>query len=616
MSRRICRLIAYYLLAVLIMALQKVIFVLVHAGIYSGVSAGMMLKAMWAGLPMDMSMAGYLTVVPGLVLTASAWVLPAVADKVLKVWYAVVSVLIALTFGMDLVLYTFWGFKLDSTPVFYFLSSPKMAMASTPWYYPVAGVAGVALYAYTLYRLFALVTQLIPLQPRGHLQHRGRTASVLLVLTGLLFVAIRGGFTVSTMNLSSAYHSADMRMNHAAINPMFSLLYSLTHHSDFGSEARLMPDDRAEDILAEAFPRHTMPDSTVWLSEGVTHPDIYVIILESFSAHLMPSLGGEDVAPGLDSLARNGLSFSRCYAPGFRTDRGIPAILSGYPCPPATSVMKYADVAEKLPGLAKVLAGAGYSSVYYYGGDINFTNQLAYIRGGGFDRVWCDRDWPVSQRLSKWGVHDGPMLARVWEDVSGNPASGPMLRVIQTSSSHEPFEVPRIAAPGVDPRVNAFAYTDSCVTAFVDSLATLDSWPETLVVLTADHYGAYPDRPSDPIARHWVPLVFAGGALARTGQTDSTICSHTDIAPTLARLAGCDPAPFVWGVPLNDSVPTRTAVFAEPDLLGAVTPDGVWYMYPDAPTRDDSSLLEAWLQCNYNYLDRLRKSAVPHRTEP
>lgn len=602
MSRRIFRFLALFLLAVLVMALQKGLFMLANFGVYGDVGFTAAWQAVVAGLKMDMCMAGYLTAVPGLVLILSGWLLPRVADAAMRVWYVIASFVISATFILDTVLYSYWAFKLDSTPIFYFLSSPKSAMASVEWYFIVLGVVAVTGYAVFIWWLFSLVIRWIRLDiPR----RRGLTASVMALLTALLFIPIRGGLTVSTMNLSSAYHSLDARMNHAAVNPAFSLMYSLSHHRDFASEARYMDDAEAERILAEAMHGDVAADSCL-LRPDVERPDIYILILESFSAHLMPSLGGEPIAVGLDSLAREGVSFTRCYASGFRTDRGIPAILSGYPCPPATSVMKFVDVAERLPNIAGELGKIGYGAEYFYGGDINFTNQLAYLKAGGFGRIMRDTDWPVSERVSKWGVDDGPMLARVWQEIKAEKAGAPMLRVIQTSSSHEPFSVPRKAPEGMDKRVNAFMYADSCVSAFVDSLRTLPLWSRTLVVLTADHYGAYPDRPAEPLARHHVPLVFVGGALSSSGVADSTLCSHTDIAPTLAALAGADAAPFVWGAPLQHAADSRTVFFTEADLVGAVGKDETIIMNPDT-AKAGASLPKAWLQCNYKYLDNLRK---------
>ena len=84
-------------------------------------------------------------------------------------------------------------------------------------------------------------------------------------------------------------------------------------------------------------------------------PDVVLVILESFSSHLLPSLGGDSVAVGLDSLGREGVMFTNVYASSFRTDRGVPAILSAFPGPPTVSVMKYVDKIERLPSFPRVM---------------------------------------------------------------------------------------------------------------------------------------------------------------------------------------------------------------------------------------------------------------------
>ena len=41
--------------------------------LYTNVSLGDYFRVMWHGLPLDLSLAGYLTAIPGLLLIASAW---------------------------------------------------------------------------------------------------------------------------------------------------------------------------------------------------------------------------------------------------------------------------------------------------------------------------------------------------------------------------------------------------------------------------------------------------------------------------------------------------------------------------------------------------------------
>ena len=149
------------------------------------------------------------------------------------------------------------------------------------------------------------------------------------------------------------------------------------------------------------------------------------------------------MALGLDSIAASGLLWTNFYASSFRTDRGIPAVLSGYPGQPGTSIMKYVSKTENLPSIPRTMVEkGGYEATYYYGGDANFTNQLAYLMASRFNRVVSDKDFPVAQRLSKWGAHDEVVFQRVLSELTPYNPSAPKLRVIQTSSSHEPFEVP------------------------------------------------------------------------------------------------------------------------------------------------------------------------------
>lgn len=68
-----------------------------------------------------------------------------------------------------------------------------------------------------------------------------------------------------------------------------------------------------------------------------------MIILESFSVHLMPSFGGENIAPNLDRFGKEGILFTNFYSNSFRTDRALTSIISGYPAQPSTSIMKFTE---------------------------------------------------------------------------------------------------------------------------------------------------------------------------------------------------------------------------------------------------------------------------------
>lgn len=99
----------------------------------------------------------------------------------------------------------------------------------------------------------------------------------------------------------------------------------------------------------------------------------------------------------------------------------------------------------------------------------------SYLMSSGFEDIVADQDFPVSERLSKWGVHDHLVFRRLLDDLRAEAADSslagkdaPHFRVLQTSSSHEPFEVPYSRLE--NERLNAFAYTDSCIGDFVKTI--------------------------------------------------------------------------------------------------------------------------------------------------
>lgn len=607
MKRLVVKFVSAYLSLVLVFVLLKPAFMLVYRQFYSESPALSLVGALWHGLPMDLSMAAYFMVVPALLIVVSLFTSRRrLLGIIERAYYAFTAISMAAVAALDFTLYGHWDFRLDATPLFYFFSSPSSAMASATAGETAAGLLGWLAASALFYAILYYGAVRTP-GPSSAAAGRGGRAAVAVLLTGLLFVPMRGGLTVSTMNLSRAYFSSDMRLNHAAINPVFSLMVSLTMPDDFRSQFRFY-DDAEADRLAAPLMACGRPDAPTadWLT--TRRPDIYLIILESFSAHLMPSLGGDSIAMRVDSLA-GAISFTRAYASGYRTDRGIPAILSGLPAQPTESLMKHVAKAEHLPNLAASLARAGYDCSYYYGGDVNFTNMLAYLRAGGFGRIVSDKDFPIAQRASKWGAPDGAVFSRAFNEVRTSPAVSPRLVVVQTSSSHEPFDVPYDNPRFPEGPVRAFAYADSCVGAFVDSLRTLPSWPRSLVVLVPDHYGCYPPRPERIEARHHVPLVLAGGAVARKGLRIDRIASQTDIPATLLSLLGLphDDYPFSRNLAACDSL-GGSAYLCQPEEVMLLTDNGDAVLNAADPQPGDSPAarrLAAYLQVLYNYIDSL-----------
>lgn len=564
MKQALKKLLVIFLLYTLLSVAQRAVFVALYSTPDAGF--GQWLAAFVHGLPLDFSIAGYLSAVPSLMLVAALAGAGRWISVVGKVYYSITSLALGAVYVLDLVLYSFWNTRLDFTPVFYFSTSPEAAMASATGWQLVLGLVAWLVVSAAILILFLRLALPCCINTR----HRLRDSLLMVLVTGCLFIPIRGSFTVAPVNLSQAYFCDNQRVNHAAVNPAFSLFYSATHQENFDRQFRFMTDEEARAIHDRLYSPLPVDSVAAPLLRNGSVNDIYVILLESFSNALFPSLGGAEVATGLDSIAREGLVFSNIYASGFRTDRAIPAVVSGFPAQPTVSVMKYVEKAAKLPALPRELAKLGYESSYFYGGDAAFTNMKAYLVNSGFSSIVSDRDFDISDRLSKWGAPDHLVFRRALEDVS-KPSGHPRFVMIQTSSSHEPFDVPYSNPKFDDKRLNAFAYVDSCATDFVNQLKAKGLADNALIIFVADHYGVWPED-AQGLDRFRIPLIMTGGALAHRGETDARPGSQTDIAATVLAALGLDSAEFEFSRNLIDPTRRPFAFFAGPGNYGYVSP--------------------------------------------
>ena len=61
------------MVTVAIFVIYKVLFMLLYPGHYAGVSLADRMSVIAHGLPMDLSVAGYLTIIPALLVIARVW---------------------------------------------------------------------------------------------------------------------------------------------------------------------------------------------------------------------------------------------------------------------------------------------------------------------------------------------------------------------------------------------------------------------------------------------------------------------------------------------------------------------------------------------------------------
>ncbi|WP_075556490.1 LTA synthase family protein [Parabacteroides timonensis] len=530
MSKRLIFLLAVFALWLPVFAIQKPLFMLYHA-LENSCSLTDYLQVILHGVLLDCTISGYLTVIPLLCVLVSIWLPGSVYKKILKGYFLIIAILVAAIYAVDVALYGYWGFRLDAT-LFFYLQSPKDALASVPLKTFALQLVMFAAYAWVIYWLFKRL--IIPLFPSTPVRRRLGGTIVILLVGGILFIPIRGGVTTSTANVGMVYFSKNQFLNHAAINPTFSLIASMSKQQDFAAQFNFFPEEERQKRYTTLTQYNDSLTNNAEKTELLTtdRPNILIILLESFTANAIEAVGGEaGITPNLNRLSKEGVTFTNMYANSFRTDRGLVAVLNGYLAQPTTSIMKYPAKSQTLPSIAKSLGEQGYTADMLYGGDINFTNMQSYFFGSGYSKITADRDFPLSSRLSKWGANDDITFSHLYESIRERNEKTPWLSTFLTLSSHEPFEVPFHHLE--DPYLNSVAFTDSCIGSFVDKLKELPVWQNTLIVLISDHGYRYPSPMLDYEPRRFhIPMIWLGGAVKEPAIID-IYANQTDLAATL-----------------------------------------------------------------------------------
>ena len=539
---------ALFAMSLLVMAIEKPLFLLWYHAQAAEASAAELALVVWNGLKLDQTVAGYITALPLLVVLAALWIPGRWSRSVLKGYLLVIAAVSATAFAANLALYEYWAFPLDSS-VLQYLASPKEALASVTagqlllQLLVAAAVFGGMAWCYLrVLRLY---------DPARRSTHRAGSTLVLLLAAGVLFLPIRGGVSVATANVSKVYFSGRMFLNHAAVNPLFSFLSTLSDGDDALYEYEFFPEPERAAIfepLRGDLPAGIGTDTLL----RTRRPNVVLFLVESFGRSTVDErVGGEPVAPEFQRLKGEGVYFDNLFANSFRTDRGTVAVLSGFPAQTKMSVMKLPVKSQRLPSIARSLRREGYATSFYYGGDLNFTNTASYLYGTGFDRLTWQKDLHFDAPTSKWGYADDVVIDAFTDHVLAEAASQrPFFAAMLTLSSHEPFDVP--FAKFDDPMLNAMAFTDACLGRFVERVRQTPVWDDLLVILIADHAYPYPYGIANSDAlRHRIPMLWLGGAVRRPTVVE-TYGSQSDLAATLLAQLGIAHGDFLFSRDLFD----------------------------------------------------------------
>lgn len=566
---------AFWLLCFL---LCRVIFLLYHPSQLNQLPLATVFGIFLHGLRIDLSTAAYLSVLPFFIWFIHSLFPMPFTKRIITGYTVFMLLIVALITTFDLEIYKVWGSKLNSQALAY-LRFPKEAMASmasSPVFMLVAICSSLCLVSYYLYATVFL---------KHSFEVLVRTPLVivarfffLLLFSGVLVICIRGGIDLAPMNPGFAYFSSHQFANHAALNTSWNLMYDLKYYfrhkgNQFVYLSEKEVNERVDRLAASRLSNGTPQILTV------ARPNIVIVILESWTADVIGSLGAEKgITPHFDQLAEKGILFTDFYANGNRTAYGVAAILSGFPSTPEGSILNRPNKMERLPALAGTLKANGYSTSFYYGGDTHFDDMNAFFVHSKFDTVTNKSSFQAKDMNSKWGVHDHILFERVLSDFAKK--TEPFFSTLLTISSHEPFEVPMEKRfKGTQPSElfkNSVYYTDKSLKTFFEKAETQKWFKNTLFILVADHGTALPlNRPKAYMPeRYRIPLLLYGEVIDKHFQGTRKLMtgSQSDISATILAQLQIKSSDFPWSNNLLNSNRTDFAYYNFAGGFGFKTP--------------------------------------------
>ena len=272
-------------------------------------------------------------------------------------------------------------------------------------------------------------------------------------------------------------------------------------------------------------------------------PNIVIILMEGFSASYIGSLseGNRGYSPGFDSLARDGLFFTRIYGHGTRTHHGLVSTVGSFPSLLNMFLTRRRGT-ESFYTLGSLLRQYGYETSFIYGYDQGFDHMGFFMKQGGIDRIIDQEEFVNPSFRAEWGVSDEDLFQKVDEYFASVPPEKPFFSFILTSSNHTPHEVPEHFSRkhpeyADNKRAAAFAYSDYALSEFLLKAKQADYFKRTIFVIVADH-GEILDADDREFKRFHIPCLIYSPALIAEQMVINTVGGQVDIGTTLMHLIG------------------------------------------------------------------------------
>ena len=565
-------------------ASMRIVFVMKYWSLVTvdEIPFGEIMKGFWSALPLDIATASFMLALPAIYMFVSYTVDKETLFAPLRWYFYLMVAVYNLTAFGDIGIYGEWRTKLSYRALLY-LQNPSEVINTAETEHTL-----LLIVLWSVFTVFFcwLYTKLVEpdfteLEEKEDYKPNVYVLSGSFVLVlGMLFLGMRGGLNEIPITSSKVYYSSHKFANEMCVNPAYYLVENILNSKKVETRAHFnYMDMESAKRRTEGLHEFTC-DSTVNILK-IERPNIVVVLLESWSADLIESLGGEPgITPNFRELEKEGLLFTNIYASANRSQHAMSSLFGGLPGMPVTTITNHPDKYYAVPSLVKKMDSVGYHTSFYFGGELNYGNILSYLRYNEFDEIVEGKDINEGFFKGKLGYHDTDVMPWYVEQLS--EYEQPFFSTLFTQSSHSPYDYPKIFEeiewPAIEKQyVNSGHYTDIAIGMFMEKAKQQEWYDSTLFIFVADHsHATYKNHRMESFDHHKIPMLIYGEPLQDSlrGMTFDKICGNTDLPATILAQLGMKHDEFIWSKDVFGKCYKPFALFELNNGLGWKTPEG------------------------------------------
>ena len=306
--KRIINIFLYFLFWLSFFQILRLFFIVYHYQKFSGISLSQIIQIIPFSLRPDISATCYIFILIFILLIVNEFICSKYVPKFITyysyLWVTIVSIISV----SDVQLYNEWGTKINKESIA-FLSTPNEFFASivsspiVPLIFATIVFLTLGIFSYR--KIFKLPGSFSTnLKCDISLIMIFKKTFFYIVVFLLLIIGVRGGVQLAPMNPSFSYYSKHDILNNSAINPTWNLAYSILEQPKNRDYYLHFTSDAVDSLLYDYQPLISTDTSSIFKNRD--DPNVVLVIVESFSADLIKSLGGlSNVTPNFELLIQH-----------------------------------------------------------------------------------------------------------------------------------------------------------------------------------------------------------------------------------------------------------------------------------------------------------------------